>query len=206
MIIHTVYNPLALGSVIKEDKNWSEYQHLWKLLILYFPEGQNKNQGIAFSNLAPKYYYYYFFWLENTQQRKNSLSSEAFHNVLLVTVSFPYNMNTKHAKHGMAREEFTWVGSGGLITKLSLTLVSPWTVAPARLLCPWGFPRQEFWRRLLFPSPGRSFWPREWTLVSASCIAGRFFTNWTTREALRETLISHSDLCSSFTSRGLSLP
>jgi len=27
-----------------------------------------------------------------------------------------------------------------------------------------------------------SFWPRDWTWVS--CIAGRFFTNWTTREAI----------------------
>ena len=55
MIIHTVYDPLTLVSVIKEDKNWSEYQHLRKLLILYFLEGQNKNWGMAFSNLAPKY-------------------------------------------------------------------------------------------------------------------------------------------------------
>ena len=72
MIIHTVYDPLALESVIKEDKNWSEYQHLGKLLILYFPEGQNKNQGIAFSNLAPKYYYYYYYFLirEHTTKKK----------------------------------------------------------------------------------------------------------------------------------------
>nr|XP_020771835.1 DNA (cytosine-5)-methyltransferase 3B isoform X4 [Odocoileus virginianus texanus] len=26
--------------------------------------------------------------------------------------------------------------------------LSPWTVAPARLLCPWGFSRQEYWRGL----------------------------------------------------------
>ena len=129
------------------------------------------------------FFVFCFLWLK-TQQRKNSLSSEPCHNVLLVTVPFQYSMNTKHAKHGMAMEEFTWVGSDGLITKLCLTLVGPWTVAPARLLCPWGFLRQEFGRGLLFPSPGRSFWPRDWTLVSVCRIAGRFFTNWATREAL----------------------
>ena len=70
MIIHTVYDPLTLGSVIKEDKNWSEYQHLGKLLILYFPEGQNKNQGIAFSNLAPKCCFLFSLIKEDTTKKK----------------------------------------------------------------------------------------------------------------------------------------
>ena len=30
-------------------------------------------------------------------------------------------------------------------------------------------------------APRGSFWPRDWTWIS--CIAGRFFTNWATREA-----------------------
>ena len=34
------------------------------------------------------------------------------------------------------------------------TLCNPWTVAPARLLCPWGFSRQECWNGLLYPPPG----------------------------------------------------
>ena len=34
------------------------------------------------------------------------------------------------------------------------------------------------------PSPGRLFWPRNQTRVS--CIAGRFFTSWATRGALRD--------------------
>ena len=34
-----------------------------------------------------------------------------------------------------------------------------------------------------YPFPSRSSWPRNWTGVS--CIAGRFFTNWTIREALK---------------------
>ena len=43
---------------------------------------------------------------------------------------------------------------GGLVTKLCLTLVTPITVAhqaPMSL----GFPRQEYWSGLPFPSPGR---------------------------------------------------
>ena len=42
---------------------------------------------------------------------------------------------------------------GGLVTKSHGTLVTLWTVArqdPLSL----GFPRQEYWSRLLFPSPG----------------------------------------------------
>ena len=44
-----------------------------------------------------------------------------------------------------------------------------------------GSPRILEWVAYLFSS--RSSWPRNWTRVS--CIAGRFFTNWATREALR---------------------
>ena len=43
-----------------------------------------------------------------------------------------------------------------------------------------GFTRQKYWSRLPFPSPG-FFQRRDWTWVS--CIAGRFFTVWATREA-----------------------
>ena len=32
--------------------------------------------------------------------------------------------------------------------------VRPYGLQPARLLCPWGFSRQEYWSKLLFPSPG----------------------------------------------------
>ena len=91
---------------------------------------------------------------------------------------------------------------------------------PSRLLCPWGFSRQEYWSGLpcllqgIFPtqgsnpdlphcgqilywlshqgSPGTLEWvaypfsrgssqPRNRTGVS--CIAGRFFTSWATRDA-----------------------
>ena len=44
-------------------------------------------------------------------------------------------------------------GGGGLVTKSCSTLVTRWTVAcqaPASM----GFPRQEYWSGLPFPSPG----------------------------------------------------
>ena len=45
-----------------------------------------------------------------------------------------------------------------------------------------GFPRQEYWSGLPFPSSG-IFLIRDWTLIF--CTAGRFFTNWATMEALK---------------------
>ena len=42
---------------------------------------------------------------------------------------------------------------GGLVTKLCLTLATPGTVAHQALLS-MGFPRQEYWSALLFPSLG----------------------------------------------------
>ena len=42
---------------------------------------------------------------------------------------------------------------GGLVAKSCLTLVTPWTVAHWVPLF-MGFPRQEYWSGLPFPSPG----------------------------------------------------
>ena len=44
-------------------------------------------------------------------------------------------------------------GGGGLVTKLCLTLKTPWTIACKAPLSK-GFPRQEYWSELPFPSPG----------------------------------------------------
>ena len=42
---------------------------------------------------------------------------------------------------------------GGLVSKLCLTLATPWTVAHQAPLS-MGFSRQEYWSELPFPSPG----------------------------------------------------
>ena len=101
-------------------------------------------------------------------------------------------------------------GGGGLVAKSCPTLATPWTVvyqAPLSM----EFSRQEYWSRLLFPSPGdlpnpgikpgspalqedslpTELWgkpfsrgssqPRDWTQVSHT--ASRFLTTWATREA-----------------------
>ena len=45
------------------------------------------------------------------------------------------------------------VAHDGLVAKLCLTLVTPWTVARQAPL-PMGLSRQEYWIGLPFPSPG----------------------------------------------------
>ena len=51
---------------------------------------------------------------------------------------------------------------------------------PARLLCPWNSPAGTLtW--VAIPLSKGSSWPRGWT--SISCIAGRLFTIWATKEA-----------------------
>ena len=57
---------------------------------------------------------------------------------------------------------------------MSDCFATPWTVAHQSPLS-LGFPRQEYWSRLMFPSP------RNWTCVS--CIDWRILYHWTTKEA-----------------------
>ena len=54
--------------------------------------------------------------------------------------------------------------------------VTPWTV-PTRLLCPWGFSRQDYWSGLPCPLPGDLLTPGIEPRCSASpALAGGFFT------------------------------
>ena len=41
----------------------------------------------------------------------------------------------------------------GLSHLVTSDTATPWTVGNPRLLCPWGFSRQEYWNGLPFPSP-----------------------------------------------------
>ena len=62
-----------------------------------------------------------------------------------------------------------------LIAKLCLTLfVTPWVVARQAPLSI-GFPRQEYWSKLPFPSPGDL--PKLGIEPASSALAGGFFTN-----------------------------
>ena len=69
-------------------------------------------------------------------------------------------------------------GGSSLVAKSCPILATPWSVARQ---APLGFFRQEYWSGLPFPSPGDLPDPGDRTQVSR--IAGRFFTNWATREA-----------------------
>ena len=80
----------------------------------------------------------------------------------------------------------TWVGSQDpLLQGIFSTQGSNPTVPHCRqILCQLsckGSPRILEW--IVYPFSSRSSWLRNWTRMS--CIAGRFFTNWVIREALK---------------------
>ena len=64
-------------------------------------------------------------------------------------------------------------GGGGLVTKSYLTLATPWTAA-CQVPLSMGFPKQEYWRGLPFPSPADL--PDPETEPASSALADRFFT------------------------------
>ena len=65
---------------------------------------------------------------------------------------------------------------GGLVTELCPTLETPQTVA-LQVPLSMGFPRQEYWSELPFPSPGDLPDPGIKPATSCvSCVAGKFFT------------------------------
>ena len=64
-------------------------------------------------------------------------------------------------------------GGGGLVNKSCPTLATPWTVACQTPLSI-GFPRQEYWSSLPFPSPGDL--PDPGIEPMSPTLAGRYFT------------------------------
>ena len=91
-----------------------------------------------------------------------------------------FHKNTISVKH--------FGGDGGLVFKSCLALATPWTVAHQALLS-MGFPRQEYWSGLPFPSPGDlpDLEIRPASPVSP-CIAGRFFTTEPPRKPTHSTV------------------
>ena len=74
-----------------------------------------------------------------------------------------------------------------LVTQSCLTLCDSMDYTPPGSLS-MEFSRQEYWSVLPFPSPGDQ--------IQVSCIGGRFFTIWTTRESL--SYPSSNAFCSTF--------
>ena len=62
-----------------------------------------------------------------------------------------------------------------VVTKVCPILLRPHGLLPARLLCPWGFSRQEYWSGLPFPSPGDL--PNPGIESQSPARAGGFFTS-----------------------------
>ena len=75
----------------------------------------------------------------------------------------------------------------GLVSKLCLTFVTPWTAACQAPLS-MGFPQQKYWSGCYFLLQG--IFPNQGLNLSllncrrSPTIAGGFFTNWSTREVL----------------------
>ena len=80
-----------------------------------------------------------------------------------------------------------------LVTQFCPVLSDPMDYMACQASLSLGFSRQEYWSGLPFLSSGESSQSRDRILVS--CIAGRFFTIWATREApeyiFAEVLLKH---------------
>ena len=63
-----------------------------------------------------------------------------------------------------------------LVAQLCPTLHNPVDCKLAKLLCPWDFPRQEYWNGLPFPSPGDL--PDPVIELKSPALAGGFFTTF----------------------------
>ena len=70
-----------------------------------------------------------------------------------------------------------------LVAQSCLTLYHPMDCSPLSGSSVHGILQARILELVAFPFSRGSSWPRDWTLVS--CIAGRFFTTWATREAHR---------------------
>ena len=114
------------------------------------------------------------------------------------TVTRNLKFSCKH-KHRRSSKKlcFHLSGGGGVVIKLCLTLVTPWTVAHLALLSSMhGISQARILEWVAISFSKGSSWSRDQT--GASCIAGRFFTNWATREAppyIRLNLRRWPDLC-----------
>ena len=78
---------------------------------------------------------------------------------------------------------------GGLSAKSCLTLATPWTVA-CHVPLSMEFSRQDYLKWVTVSFSRGSSWPRNQTWVS--CIAGRFFTDWSVSGIYMYVCISHT--------------
>ena len=77
-------------------------------------------------------------------------------------------------------EKYICVCILGLVAQLCLTLCDPMDYIAHQTPLTMEFSRQEYWSGLLYPPP--RIFPTQ-GLNQISCMTGRFFTDWATREA-----------------------
>ena len=80
----------------------------------------------------------------------------------------------KSMEEGIIKMKIKYKHYCGLVTKSHLTLLRPHGLYPARLLCPWDFPRQAYWSGLSFPPPGDLPYPG--IKPTSLALAGGLFT------------------------------
>ena len=83
------------------------------------------------------------------------------------------------------RKTYTMFCPTRVLSRFSrVRLCNPMDWSPARLLCPWGFSRPEYWNGLPCPPPGDFSNPEiKPSSLKSPALAGRFFTTRATSEA-----------------------
>ena len=162
---HFVLKPLCLNSLLPQ---------LWTLFRQH-----HSMQPIIDNPLLYQYFCYYLEWVYENEmfllwrtRRGNQWLTfpQSDKRIRLVTILLG------------SQSQRTGLGYFGEVKSLSYVqlFATSWAVAcqaPPSM----EFSRQEYWNRLLFPSPGESSQPRNRTQLSY--ILGKLFTIWATREA-----------------------
>ena len=144
------------------------------------PSRANRTQSVCHSQFAPPCYQ---MWLCSIQKAQPCMTAQTLSGHYLLSFSFLMPsfkiVKSKGIIYWKWMKYGYWWWFSHLPTCIPL-LVTLWTVASQAPLS-MGFPRQEYWTGLPFPSPGDL--PNPGTEPMSPSLAGRFFSNWATREA-----------------------
>ena len=168
MIIYNLVIPFTI---------WNQSTEL-KIIILYMPKWVSHNQG-HWQGYLPEseglggdmFLTFFPFWSNPHfsavffhPQSRSSVWSFFHHSLLCLSSIF--------------KGPFSFVC---VLVGQSCLILQPHGLQPAKLLCPWKILKARILERVAIPFSRGCFPSRNQSQVS--CIAGRFFTVWTTREA-----------------------
>ena len=106
---------------------------MWKIICL-----PQQNLDL---NTEPDFRNTFFFLVIYVQRNQRNEKDQIGTLRLLISLSF-------------AARSLLFLSVPCLVTQSCPTLCDPMDFQPARLLCPWGFSRQEYWSGLTCPPPG----------------------------------------------------